>query len=111
MRAWIIHYQEYLCPETSRSLKDLDRYVGMFDLSYVCMQTLARTAWPNRKQDMSLALEGPGVKDDTELTVSITMRRLGQYKTAWPAVKTTLLQAGTDTSEDLIQVLFSFCPS
>lgn len=55
---------------------------------------------------MSLALRGPGVKDGTELTVSITMRRLGQYKTAWPAVKTTLLQAGSTTSEDLLQVIY-----
>lgn len=56
---------------------------------------------------MELTLEGPGAKDETELTVSITLRRLGQYKTAWPAVKTTLLQAGSTTSEDLLQVCSS----
>lgn len=41
---------------------------------------------------MTLPLQGDGV-DGVELTIAITLRRLGQYKTAWPAVKTTLLQA------------------
>lgn len=55
---------------------------------------------------MSLTLKGAGLKDDTELTVSITMRRLGQNKTAWPAVKTTLLQAGSAVPADLIQAQY-----
>lgn len=49
---------------------------------------------------MSLTLEGPDLRDDTELTVSVTMRRLGQYKTAWPAVKKTLLQAKSAGSKE-----------
>lgn len=47
---------------------------------------------------MTLALKGIAA-EGVELTVGITMRRLGQYKTAWPAVKTTLLQAGVTDSE------------
>ncbi|CAM9190588.1 unnamed protein product [Ectocarpus sp. 13 AM-2016] len=53
-----------------------------------------------RQQDMSLSLKGPEVEDAEELTVGITMRRLGQYKTAWPATMTALLQAGSTTSTD-----------
>ena len=55
---------------------------------------------------MSLALEGAGLKEGTELTVSITMRRLGQNKTAWPAEKTTLLQAGATTSQPSIRAQY-----
>lgn len=51
---------------------------------------------------MSLSLKGPGVVDGEQLTVGITMRRLGQYKTAWPATMTTLLQAGSITSTDQV---------
>ncbi|CAM9454595.1 unnamed protein product, partial [Pylaiella littoralis] len=53
-----------------------------------------------RQQDMSLSLKGPAVADAEQLTVGITMRRLGQYKTAWPATMTTLLQAGNASSAD-----------
>lgn len=40
---------------------------------------------------MTLTLEGNDAKG-AELFVGITMRRLGQYKTAWPATKTNILQ-------------------
>lgn len=50
---------------------------------------------------MNLTLKGEDVDDGVELTIGITMRRLGQYKTAWPATKTTLLQAQNDGSEHL----------
>ncbi|CAM9205957.1 unnamed protein product, partial [Scytosiphon promiscuus] len=53
-----------------------------------------------RQQEMNLPLKGPGVQDGEELSVGITMRRLGQYKTAWPATMTTLLQAGSTASVD-----------
>lgn len=51
---------------------------------------------------MNLSLKGPGVEDAEELTIGITMRRLGQYKTAWPATMTALLQAGSTTSTDQV---------
>ncbi|CAM9397615.1 unnamed protein product, partial [Phaeothamnion confervicola] len=44
-----------------------------------------------RTQELTLPLEGPNA-GNAELTVSVTMRRLGQYKTAWPAAKTRLIQ-------------------
>lgn len=53
-------------------------------------------------QDVNLPLNGPDLVDGTELSVSIIMRRLGQYKTAWPAVKTTLLQADSTASTNPI---------
>lgn len=53
-------------------------------------------------QDMSLSLKGPGAANGEQLTVGITMRRLGQYKTAWPATMTTLLQAGSTTLTDQV---------
>eukprot|EP00752_Nemacystus_decipiens_P011328 g10066.t1 len=53
-----------------------------------------------RRQDMNLSLKGSGVADGQQLTVGITMRRLGQYKTAWPATMTALLQAGSTPSTD-----------
>lgn len=47
-----------------------------------------------RAQELTLPLEGPGAAN-AELYVSVTMRRLGQYKTAWPAKKVFVEQTGT----------------
>lgn len=57
---------------------------------------------------MTLTLEGEGA-NGAQLFVGVTMRRLGQYKTAWPAVKTTVLQAkevpGMNSNSEVEQVI------
>jgi hypothetical protein len=52
-----------------------------------------------RTQELTLPLMGTNA-EDAEITVSITMRRLGQYKTAWPARKTRIIQTASDTDRE-----------
>ncbi|CAM9536665.1 unnamed protein product [Chrysoparadoxa australica] len=52
-----------------------------------------------RAQEMTLPLEGPG-SNGADITLSITMRRLGQYKTAWPANKSRIIQNATTCEKE-----------
>ncbi len=89
--------EEVLLPPCSEEEPTLRFFVGKNERvgmnTSLCRASLDFKSVPfGQPQEHTLPLMGA---EGVELTISIRMRRLGQYKTAWPAVKTRVIQQPT----------------